>query len=270
MNKLWTFGCSFTAEYDIIDGVHYPYENYYDQYKKWCGGELPKIWVNILGEHMGFEIMNCAIGGSSNYTIMNQFSNVCDLIGKDDVVIFGWTSLTRFTIVNVVESIFHNVLPMGSNNENTKLSQSTINEILVNRTHPLWAKEIHSNIRIINTLLKSVGVEVYHWSSDDNIFNKNSSIVNDSEYIVVRDFNALNNVTNTNRHNLLNYIVSCENYNDKWVAKISDETEGLIPDLHLGKYGHTFQAHLFYEHIKKHSKIDKLKNNQNEINLFWR
>ena len=41
---------------------------------------------------------------------------------KDDIVIFGWTSLTRFTVVNVVENIFHNVLPMGSNNQNTKFS----------------------------------------------------------------------------------------------------------------------------------------------------
>ncbi len=33
MNKLWTFGCSFTAEYDPIDGLFFPFENNYDKYR---------------------------------------------------------------------------------------------------------------------------------------------------------------------------------------------------------------------------------------------
>jgi len=270
MSKLWTFGCSFTAEYDYIGGVHPPYENFFDKYKKWKGGELPKIWVTLLGEHIEYEVMNCAIGGSSNYTILNQFSNVCDLIQKDDVVIFGWTSITRFTVANVVENIYQNILPMGGNNENTKLSENTINEILINRTHPLWIKEIHSYIRMINIFLKNIGAEVYHWTSDDKIFNINDKLVNDNQFIVVRDEYALNDVTNNDRHNLLNYIILCHHYNEMWLAKISDETLGEIPDLHLGEYGHTFQAHMFFNHIKKNTKIDKIKNIQNEINLFWR
>jgi len=270
MNRLWTFGCSFTAEYDFIGGVHPPFENFYDKYKTWKGGKLPNIWVNILGNHINYEIMNCAVGGSSNYTIMNQFSNICDLIKKDDIVIFGWTSLTRFTVVNVVENIFQNILPMGGNNENTKLSVNTINEILVNRTHPLWAKEIHSYIRMLNVFMKNVGAEIYHWTSDENIFTINDKIVNDNQFIVVRDENALNNITNNSRHNLLNYMISCEHYNNKWIAKISDETNGEIPDLHLGEYGHTFQAHLFFEHIRNHTNINKIKEITDEINLFWR
>lgn len=270
MDKLWTFGCSFTAEYDLIDGLHFPYQNYYDEYKKWRGGELPKIWVNILGEHINYKIMNCAIGGSSNYTILNQFSNVSHLIEKDDILIFGWTSLTRFTVVNVVENIFHNVLPMGSNNQNTNLSDNTINEILINRTHSLWSKEVESFIYLINNFCKSVGAEVYHWTSDDRIFNIENHFINNKQFIVVKDEEALNNLSNTNRHNLLNYMVSPKHYGDKFIAKISDETNGQIPDLHLGEYGHTFQAYLFFNHIKNNTDILKIKNINNEINLFWR
>ena len=31
-NKLWTFGCSFTAEYDPIGEIHPPFENNFDKY----------------------------------------------------------------------------------------------------------------------------------------------------------------------------------------------------------------------------------------------
>jgi hypothetical protein len=31
MNRLWTFGCSFTAEYNPIEGVYHPFENQYDR-----------------------------------------------------------------------------------------------------------------------------------------------------------------------------------------------------------------------------------------------
>ena len=34
MRTLWTFGCSFTAEYDPIDGIFFPFENDFDKYKK--------------------------------------------------------------------------------------------------------------------------------------------------------------------------------------------------------------------------------------------
>ena len=50
MSRLWTFGCSFTAEYNPIDGIYAPYENNYDKYRRFRGGELPKTWPNILAE----------------------------------------------------------------------------------------------------------------------------------------------------------------------------------------------------------------------------
>ena len=43
MNRLWTFGCSFTAEYNPIEGVYHPFENQYDRYKKFKGGKLPLV-----------------------------------------------------------------------------------------------------------------------------------------------------------------------------------------------------------------------------------
>ena len=50
MNRLWTFGCSFTAEYDPIDGLFFPFENNYDKYRKLRGGTLPNVWVDLLAK----------------------------------------------------------------------------------------------------------------------------------------------------------------------------------------------------------------------------
>ena len=125
-NTLWTFGCSFTAEYEPIDNVHPPYENNYDRYRNWRGGTLPLTWPNIMAKFMDYNVMNCALGGSSNYNILMQFSNISHLIKKDDILIFGWSKLTRFIAANFVENIFNNVLPVGSNYNDLGMSQNTI------------------------------------------------------------------------------------------------------------------------------------------------
>ena len=126
MSKLWTFGCSFTAEYDPIDGIHPPYENNYDKYRTFKGGELPKTWPNILAEKIGYEIMNCALGGASNYHIFNQFINVCELIQKDDILIFGWTQLGRFIAVNTSQNLISQVLPNGAEYHDLGMSKQQL------------------------------------------------------------------------------------------------------------------------------------------------
>ena len=42
---LWTFGCSFTAEYHPV-GFPEQRSNY-DDYKDWRGGNLPKVWPTV-------------------------------------------------------------------------------------------------------------------------------------------------------------------------------------------------------------------------------
>ena len=94
MNKLWTFGCSFTAEYNPIDGIFFPFENQYDKYRKYRGGTLPKVWVDLLAERIGYKPYNCAIGGSSNNKIFNQIVDDVKngITTKNDLVVvsIGW------------------------------------------------------------------------------------------------------------------------------------------------------------------------------------
>ena len=255
-NTLWTFGCSFTAEYEPIDNLHFPFENNYDRYRKWRGGELPQTWPNIIANQINYNLMNCALGGSSNYNILMQFSNVADLIKKDDILIFGWTKLTRFIAANLRENIFNNVLPVGANYEDLGMSQKTIDEILVNRTHNIWKHEVHSWIRIISAFCKNLGVEDYHWTSDENVFSaEDESFFNDPKYIVVRDPGAIESTIFVDKHNMMWYLTHQDHYGGVQRGKIMDETNFEIMDGHMGEHGHKLQAKLFFNHLDYHSEI---------------
>jgi|688.fasta_scaffold302003_3 hypothetical protein len=259
-NTLWTFGCSFTAEYEPIDNVHSPYENNYDRYRNWRGGNLPPTWPNIMAKFMDYNVMNCALGGSSNYNILMQFSNISHLIKKDDILIFGWSKLTRFIAANFVENIFNNVLPVGSNYNDLGMSQNTIDEILVNRTHKIWKYEVHSWIRIISSLCKNVGAEDFHWSSDEKVFSaEDNNIINDSKYIVVRDPAAIESTIFVDKHNMMWYLTHQDHYGGIQKGKIMDETNYEIMDGHMGELGHQLQAEIFFEHLLDHSEILKRK-----------
>lgn len=257
-NTLWTFGCSFTAEYEPIDGLYPPYKNNYDRYREFRGGVLPPTWPNIVAKFMNYNVMNCAYGGSSNYNILMQFSNVSNLIKRGDILIFGWTKLTRFIAANFAENIFNNVLPVGANYQDLGMSQTTIDEILVNRTHEIWKQEIHSWISIITTLCKNIGAEDYHWSSDENVFNGESGhILTDPKYIIVRDKAALDNNLYVDKHNMMWYLTHQDHYGGIQRGKIMDETNYEIMDGHMGEFGHQLQAEIFFEHILDNSKIIK-------------
>lgn len=260
MNTLWTFGCSFTAEYEPIDNLHPPFKNNYDLYKDWKGGTLPPTWPNIVSNSIGYKIMNCAYGGSSNYGILNQFSNISHLIKKGDILIFGWTQLTRFIAANFEQNVFNNVLPVGANYESLRMSQNTIDEILVNRTHEIWRHEVLGWIRFINTFCKNIGVEDFHWTSDYRIFNSGEKdIMDNSRFIVVRDKFAIENPYFVDKHNMMWYLTHQDHYGGIQMGKIMDETSYEIMDSHMGEYGHKLQAEYFYQHLINYSDILKNK-----------
>ena len=92
--------------------------------------------------------------------LFNQFINVCELIKKEDILIFGWTQVGRFNAVDTIQNLMAQILPNGDN-YNIGLSKNTIEEILVNRTHPLWKIEVMNWIKFINVCVDKIGVEAY-------------------------------------------------------------------------------------------------------------
>jgi hypothetical protein len=242
MNKLWTFGCSFTADFYPVGYEHI--SSTYDEYKKFKGGTLPDVWPTILGKKLNYDVRNCAIGGSSNYNILKQFINVIDNINDGDILIFGWTQLVRFCAVNELEYRMIEMLPRQSYDVNVGYSKTTIDEILVNRSHPLWAEEIQNWIKFINDYCILKNVEVFHWNSDTFIFDMDSKFIDDKKYILPpkKDYYK--------KTSMIHYF----SYALESPLTIKQETENKVNDLHLGEIGHIKQAEYFYNHIIKYIK----------------
>lgn len=235
MRTLWTFGCSFTAEWYPV-GYGHPLSTY-DEYKKFKGGTLPDVWPTILGKKLNCDVRNCGIGGVSNYNILKQFINVIDCINEGDILIFGWTSLLRFCAVSESEYKIIEMLPKQSYHVNVGFSKTTIDEILVNRSNPLWAEEVQNWIKFINDYCRLKKVEVFHWNSDTILFNEDSKFIDNKKHILPPKGNQ--------NKTMINYFTNN-------IGTIQDETNGKINDLHLGEFGHIKQAEYFYNHIKKY------------------
>jgi len=240
MRTLWTFGCSFTAEWYPVGYEHLP--STYDEYKKFRGGTLPNIWSTILAKKLNSDIKNCGIGGASNYNILKQFINVIDNISEGDILIFGWTQLLRFSVVNEKEHRINEMLPKQSYNVDVGLSKTTIDEILVNRSHPLWAEEVQNWIKFINDYCRLKNVEVFHWNSDNLIFDMDSKFINNKNYILPPKEKHFKMCS------LINYI----SYSLGSHLTIKQETENAVNDLHLGEHGHLKLVDYFYNHIKQY------------------
>jgi hypothetical protein len=242
MNMLWTFGCSFTAEYYPVGDVDH--RSTYDDYKDWRGGTLPPIWPTILSNKLNIDLHNRGVGGASNYLILNQFLEIAHQVKENDILIFGWTNLCRFQLVNTDEDKFNQILPAVESFPGIYVNHDALQEIFVNRTHPLWMTEIDMWIRFINLYTHKIGAHIFHWTSDhalSGFFKQNYK--DDHRYI-------LGNV------NMEQTIMSEINYNTelicgKDIAKINAETNGLVDDCHYGQYGHETQSKIFYDHIIK-------------------
>jgi hypothetical protein len=229
MNTLWTFGCSYTADYyPLYSGDEL---SNYGKYKEWRGGNLPKIWPELLSEKLNLNLENKAEGGSSNYTIFTQFTDVVDEIKEGDIVIFGWTNVLRFVIVDERTEKFRNALPSDLDNPvyDLCISRDALSEIMVNRTNKVWDKEVSGWIKLINLYLGKDKVKVFHWrSTDSSIFDG-------------MDGNFIDN-------NMMSHIQSTTLY-----STIRDETNNEVDDGHFGEYGQKAQSDYFYQFI-----VDKL------------
>lgn len=160
MNKLWTYGDSMTEPFQN-NNAHWSLE--YCNYKGYC----PKVYGEILAEKLNMQLVNRGLGGIDNYTILEKICEDTNKIGKDDIVIVGWTYPIRFRIVND-DNVWSHILPNYKRDKYTKsISQSTTDEILVNRNHSLYVKEVDNWIRLINKSLNNV----IHWSHAIRLFD---------------------------------------------------------------------------------------------------
>jgi len=231
--SLYTFGCSLTDEFE-------------KDYKKFRDNDLPNIWPKILSKLLNEELINLGKSASSNYSIFRKFISVSEKINKNDILIFGWTSILRYPFINN----FNDVVDIIPNNENNYPSLKTHEEILLNRDNIFWVHEILDYIKLINLFCDKVECKVYHWTSDDEItkfiYKNNSELIQNLRFIPVEEL-KYNDMFSAN---MFDYFCNPKHYEGKQIAKIIEETNGIIEDSHLGEFGHKKQADYFFKYIK--------------------
>jgi hypothetical protein len=196
MATLWTFGDSLTAEFS----KEIKWSKDYIEWK----GHQPKVYGRFISEKLDLNFANLGKGGSDNYTIFETFCNAVDKFNDGDLVVFGWTNPIRFRLANRKNN-WTSLLPTYSGNyvEIPNISAETIEEILVHRDHIRFCLEVNSWIKLINTLLEKLNVNVVHWTTFDNRLSVNF-------------------------------------FND--IQTITQETNGLISDPHFSENGHLVLA----------------------------
>ena len=240
-NSLHIFGCSFSSPY-------HEETDEYRRYKTFCGGSFPNTWFELLSNKMNLNLINHGIPGAGNDMIFNRVIEQIRTIQKNDVVIIGWSFLSRFMWANHdtrkwVNTNFgrnHSVL-----NGNEDITEETSNEIVFNRTSnntfQLYTEIINQRMELINYISDLVGFKVFYWSCDPYVLYNKEIQDRDNKKIVMSDEIYM-------KWEIDNMIKLIEKNGGE---RIKEETNQEIFDFHLGVSGHQVMSNLFYNHINR-------------------
>lgn len=152
MATIWTFGDSYTAPFTPDPNLN----DWRDKYCDWKG-YVPKIYGDVISDTLGMPLKNLGRGGTDNRTILDSIIDSLGTIKDDDIIIIGWSSHLRFRLVNTSNK-FQSVLPSIPRkiykNLGFDVKPSTIEDILVNRSHVNYIKEHNKIIKMIRFLFK--------------------------------------------------------------------------------------------------------------------
>ena len=141
---IWIFGDSFSVSFDQ------PQNEPPLRWKEYVDflGYVPKMYFDYLSEEYQTTIQNFSKGGMDNVYIFQKFMENYEYIKPDDIIIFGWTEISRFKFVGDGDTW------VSSNVNNRKyLSKSTMEQLKVNRSHEMYRSELITQINFINKIL---------------------------------------------------------------------------------------------------------------------
>jgi len=187
MKTLWTFGDSFTEGYD----KKYEWSKNYIKWK----GYTPKVYGEVIADRLGINLKNIGQGGSDNYTILERVCENVDKIKDDDLIIIGWSSPVRFRLVGQDEKTWRSLIPSFDNkidNFGKMISQSTLDEIFVNRDTKPYQHEVIHWIKLLNKTFKTNtiihwthamhGTTLWNFGQYNRIITETNGEVNDGHY----------------------------------------------------------------------------------------
>lgn len=253
MSTLFTFGCSFSEEFNVLLPRTSP-NTRVDYIEQYFDGVAPDSWPTMLSKKLGLDIKNYSGNGgykdiinnfgegNCNQSILNNIAYYCNEFKKGDIVIVEWTYIERFKWANEGGRSMISVYPAfvpgtGIPDYPDYIDNNTAENIFVNRTNPLWINELFIQQKLLNQLAINTGFDIFYWTVDSNIVKyKNNEIKNDKKY-------------------LLSDILGDKDYmglfNNNGAKTIIEETNQKVRDWHYGVTGHQVQCDLFYNYIIK-------------------
>jgi hypothetical protein len=211
-NTLYVVGDSFSAKYKYDENI----DSAYNRYRIFKGGTLPKTWSELLADELNLNLVNLAVGGNSNYQIMDDFCKISKVISKNDLLFVGWTDTMRFRLYSEKSKQFIKVNLNGWDEYLPNVSPDTIKEMTVNRSDDYWTNEIYSWENVIYRLSNVIGFKLNIWSFFEQFHN----------------------------HNILQVLLK------NGATRLFEETNGEITDAHFGEKGHQIQFEYFLNNIK--------------------
>jgi hypothetical protein len=189
MKKLWIFGDSFSTPFDnkIVGQWNTEYCNW--------KGYIPKHFGDIIGNELGVEVKHFGKGGIGNDTIFEVVLKQAPNISKGDIVIIGWSNIGRIRLVDrdgkfktIVPNFIDDSLKWFDN-----ISKSTIEEIVVNRTHHLYKEELYTKMEFLNFFFKDMkliqwtpfiwdGIKILRFKTINTILNETNGELQDGHY----------------------------------------------------------------------------------------
>ncbi len=130
--------------------------NYIDRYIEYKGRDV-KFYPTLLSEHFNEPVTNLSKGGTCNESILIEFMKAYPLIKANDLIVFGWTDVTRFSTISVNDEWSSSI------NHGSSLSKKTIDEVKVMRYHDLYKKRLFDVIDFIDILIPK-DIAIIHWT----------------------------------------------------------------------------------------------------------
>lgn len=251
MNTLWVFGDSFSWDHKIRFKIKPERKNNNDQVwlyiKEHLNGEVFDSWGEILSRNLNLQYQNHACfqtgitlehlnSGNSNDSALNLLNHFCSDFKKGDIVLFGFTDVTRFDWAVSEDYIktFHVA------DEEELVRKKTIEDILINRDEYSFTRyDFLQKLKSIEALSDLVGFDLWYWdwSGTFTDYVSEGRIPNDRWIF----YHAHPNYRN------YGWMI----WEDYKAGPICWETDYKNPDSHYGKVGNQIHAEVLTNFLKK-------------------
>jgi hypothetical protein len=141
--------------------------------------------VEIVSENLKLKKENLSYPGYSNDTIFDIFCRNISRINQNDIIEFGWAPQERFKLGSS-DGKWVRMLPgwslkdMRADGKLDEISQNTIDELFINRTNPIYKKELFDRIKFINYILPKNKIIHWSWAYPNEEFKTYKTIKNET------------------------------------------------------------------------------------------